>query len=346
MSILTLKGITPPKNWQNTNDETNHFHDGLNHPWYQLLFDLSSSIAFATYSFFKEKEYSVALPPITCGSVTSPMGLGSDSLPVKINLFGEPTYLADSMQFHLEYLLRHQEKGVFYIMPSFRGEEPDYRHLNQFFHIEAEIRGDLSDVIQCVNAYLTYILESIYKKHYDDILKFIGNTRHIESFLNKKSPEIIYFKDAIKLLKNEAKFFNFHEHKIIGLNHLGEKTLMEQIGESIWLSHLPRIGVPFYQANDSDDSQSALAADFLAGIGEIIGCGERHTNATDLVAAIQEREVASTEYEWYIQLKQLYPLKTSGFGLGLERLLLWILKHDDIRDIPIIQRLKNKKSFP
>jgi aspartyl/asparaginyl-tRNA synthetase len=342
MSLFEKKNIIPPKRW----GSLEHFDDAIMHPWYQLLFDLSSTIAFSTYLFFQKKKYAVALPPITCNAVTSPMGLGSDSLPVKINLFEEPTYLADSMQFHLEYLLRHRKKGVFYIMPSFRGEEPDCRHLNQFFHIEAEITGTLSDVMACINEYLFYILEQVYQKYYDEIIKINGNMKHIELFLKNKNPAIIHFKDAIKILDNDMQFFSFHEKEIVGLNHLGEKTLMERIGEAIWLSHLPRIGVPFYQANVSDDPHSALAADFLAGIGEIIGCGERHIHAPDLINAMKEREVSPSEYEWYIQLKKDYPLQTSGFGIGLERLLLWILKHDDIRDIPIIQRMKNKMSYP
>ncbi len=63
--------------------------------------------------------------PITTGSISSPMGLGSDSIPVKIQLGGRDTYLADSMQFALEYGCRFFENGVWYIMPSFRGESED-----------------------------------------------------------------------------------------------------------------------------------------------------------------------------------------------------------------------------
>lgn len=339
---LVRNNIIPPKRWGGPE----HFDDAITSPWYRLLFDLSSSVAFATHNFFHDKNYFVALPPITCGSITSPMGLGSDSIPVKINLFGETTYLADSMQFHLEYLLRHEKKGVFYIMPSFRGEEPDCRHLNQFFHIEAEMVGSLSDIMSCINEYLFYVLDFVCQKHYDDIIKINGDISHIEFFLKNKNPEVIHFNEAVKILNDNMKFFNFHEKIIVGLNPLGEATLMERIGEGIWLSHLPQIGVPFYQANVRNDPQSALAADFLAGIGEIIGCGERHTLAHDLIDAMKAKEVPPSEYDWYIQLKHSYPLQTSGFGMGLERLLLWILKHNDIRDIPIIQRLKNQKSNP
>lgn len=341
-NIMNTLTFEPPQKWA----EKSHFDAAISHPWYRLLFDLSSTITFATYQFFQEKGYSAALAPVTCNAITSPMGLGSDSLPVKINLFGEPTYLADSMQFHLEYLLRHGKKGVFYIMPSFRGEDPDRRHLNQFFHIEAEIIGDLGAVIQCINEYLFYIIELVYKRHYESLIRFNRDTSHIDAFLKNKSPIFVPFKEAKAILKHDPRYFNFYEKKIVGLNHLGETTLMQYLGDAIWLTHLPRIGVPFYQADTVDDSDSALAADFLAGIGEMIGCGERHQNVNSLINAMNARNVSPAEYEWYIQLKRDYPLKTSGFGIGFERMLLWILKHDDIRDIPIIQRLKNNISFP
>jgi aspartyl/asparaginyl-tRNA synthetase len=109
--------------------------------------------------------------PITCNSVSSPMGLGSDSLPVHVNLFGKETYLADSMQFYLEYFVRQPNvEGIWYIMPTFRGEDPDARHLNQFFHSEAEIKGRFPNIQKVVNNYL-HTLTSV--PYYTD--KVIGD---------------------------------------------------------------------------------------------------------------------------------------------------------------------------
>ncbi|KAK0138766.1 hypothetical protein N1851_024682 [Merluccius polli] len=71
------------------------------------------------------------------------MGLGSDSEPVFVNILGQDVYLADSMQFVLEYFLRFQENllGTYYISTSFSREDPDATHLNQFYHVECELRG-------------------------------------------------------------------------------------------------------------------------------------------------------------------------------------------------------------
>lgn len=98
--------------------------------------------------------------PITTGSISSPMGLGSDSSPVQIEIDGKVTYLADSMQFILEYGCR-MTHGVYYIMPSFRGEHADERHLCQFFHSEVEIPGILDDIIQLAEAYIVHLAKSI-----------------------------------------------------------------------------------------------------------------------------------------------------------------------------------------
>src|SRR6476646_3425695 len=131
MKIST--NVRPIASW---NNPELHFTQAVELPWYRTISVLLSEIYFLTYEFYREQGFRCAPLPITCGSISSPMGLGSDSLPVSVDLFGERTYLADSMQFHLEYLLRQGAKGVFYIMPTFRGEDPDHRHLNQFFHSE------------------------------------------------------------------------------------------------------------------------------------------------------------------------------------------------------------------
>lgn len=320
----------------------------LSSPWYQLIFKLQSTIVYATYDFFKLRGYEPVVLPVTTGSVTSPMGLGSDSLPVKVKLFNELTYLADSMQFHLEYLLRISRKGVFYIMPTFRGEDSDSRHLNQFSHIEAEIKGDLNDVLLLIDEYIYFLLSTVLKEHEKDLAMQIGSFEHLTSALARKDNMFkrVTFSEAMDILGKESKqFFNYMDSTILGLSNDGEKELIKRIGQEVCLTHLPKIGVPFYQDNDSDNIH-ALCADYLAGIGEFIGCGQRHFGYHGTIEAMRERQIDPGEYEWYLQMKKEYPEKTSGFGLGLERFLLWILNHKDVRDVPLISRLKGHPCNP
>lgn len=108
---------------------------------------LQELIMLASAEFYKKHNIHWLSAPVTTGAISSPMGFGSDSLPVEISLDGRSTYLADSMQFLLEYGCRFFKNGCWYIMPTFRGEPVDERHLKQFFHSEAEIVGTLMDVM-------------------------------------------------------------------------------------------------------------------------------------------------------------------------------------------------------
>lgn len=341
--MIEEKIYSPPKVWHIPQKQ---FIAALKDPWYCLIFNIIQTIIFTTYDFFREKNFSPSLMPITCSSVTSPMGLGSDSLPVSVYLFDKKTYLADSMQFHLEYLLRQNNKGVFYIMPTFRGEDPDERHLNQFFHIEAELLGGLNEVISCVNGLLKKYTENILKHHKTELIRYTKELSHLENFVYQKEVNRITFKEALKLVPQNQEYYNQYNETPIAFTNQGEQYLMRKMGGPVWLTHLPSTGVPFYQKNDPQDENYALCADLLMGIGETVGCGERHDNYENVVKALQFREIAAEPYDWYLSLKKHFPMQTGGFGIGLERFLLWVLRHDDIRDIPLILRLKHLDAIP
>ncbi|MFM9950938.1 MAG: amino acid--tRNA ligase-related protein [Saprospiraceae bacterium] len=335
--------LRPPKSWNfNT-----HFDHAVEHDWYRLVNLLKANIYFLTNDFYKSKKFFPALLPITCSAVSSPMGLGSDSLPVKIKLFGEETFLADSMQFHLEYMLRQGMPGVFYIMQSFRGEMHDERHLNQFIHSEAEIFGGYEDVLQLVEDYLLYLILGLVRELADRLEEEIGDISHIygvlEMLKNNKVPRIT-FEEATQILGNDNVYYSDHGDGIRSLTPLGEKELLSKF-PVLWLTHPDRRSVPFYQAYDPDGF-SSKSADLLLGIGEIVGCGERHRGHEETLFALKEHNVSVEEYAWYLDMKRKYPIQTAGFGLGVERLILWLLKHDDIRDIPFINRLKGTINVP
>lgn len=115
--------VRAPKTWQ---DESTHCVKAIGSAWYSHVFQLQDTLFHETVRFFStELRYKWAMVPVTTDCISSPMGLGSDSLPVSVPLFGTPTYLADSQQFLLEYYLRFQKglAGTYYIAPSFRGEE-------------------------------------------------------------------------------------------------------------------------------------------------------------------------------------------------------------------------------
>lgn len=103
-----------PNIWKN---KDNFYLNVLEEPWYGLLVKLENLITFETMKFYEKKGIITIHLPITTGTISSPMGRGSDSIPVKVKINGKDTYLADSMQFLLEYGCRLNSKGVFYVMP-------------------------------------------------------------------------------------------------------------------------------------------------------------------------------------------------------------------------------------
>lgn len=327
-------------------DTKNRWSAVLGSDWYHSMFNLYSDIMKYTNEFYNKKNFSLAALPITTNSISSPMGLGSDSLPVKIDLLGQETYLADSMQFLLEYTLRFNNNGVYYVMPSFRGEESDERHLNQFYHSEVEIVGDFNDIINLGEEYIKFITKPILESDY--FIKLNIEKEKLESIKNiiemKQFPRV-HFSSAVDILNSELPEGVERKNGITTINSKGEKHLIALYNGAVWLTHLEHKSVPFYQQYDTDDSKYALAADLLLGMGETLGCGER-ADYYSVQKSLREHEVSEQDYKWYIAMKRDFPLQTSGFGMGIERYIAWITGHHDIRDIPVVYRDKNVQIDP
>ena len=107
---MTKRKLIPPKSWRNLDS---HYLNAIKSDWYRVLVDLEDLINVETYNFYQTKNMKSIHLPITTGTISSPMGRGSDSLPVKVNLEGVDTYLADSMQFMLEYGCRLTSNGCY-----------------------------------------------------------------------------------------------------------------------------------------------------------------------------------------------------------------------------------------
>jgi asparaginyl-tRNA synthetase len=317
----------------------------LDDPLYALIVDLQDLVNVQTTTFWSERCMRSLHLPITTTSISSPMGLGSDSEPVEISLFGERTYLADSMQFMLEYGCRLTGVGSYYIMPSFRGEDPDASHLNQFFHSEAEIHGGLDDVMRAVEEYLRHLVDAALAKYGDRIAQVAGTTQHAQQLLDLEAVPRLTFDEAAAHLREDPRCIR-HEAGWRVLNRAGEQRLLREVSPMLWVTHYDHLSVPFYQAFADGDRDRALNADLLLGMGELVGCGERHTNEDTLLDALRIHDVEPSQYSWYVEMKRERPIRTAGFGLGIERFLAWLLCIDDIRDVPLVQRLKGFPTAP
>jgi len=340
------RAITPPQSWR---DPQNHWRVVLAHPWYRHLVQIQHQLLFAIHDYFASKGMiTISMPPTT-GCISSPQGLGSDSLPVEVDLCGVRTYLADSMQFMLEFGCRLHPAGVYYVMPCFRGEPTDQHHLPQFYHAEAELLGQLQDVIGLGSHMVHYISGRMLERCAESIRALAGGTTHIEQalYLNGKYPQC-RADDALRDLREaDTNWITRHPAGFDLITRAGEAELARRHGVAgiLWLTHFDHLLAPFYQAYE-EGTGKAMNADLVLETCETVGAGERHSTSTQARSALAQHQVPSESYEWYLNMRDDWPMRTSGLGMGLERYLLWLLRHDDIRDLTIVYRENGLRILP
>lgn len=293
-------------------------------------------------------------------SISSPMGPGSDSEPIPIKFGKYDSNLVDSSQFGFEPLLLNGIDKVYCYLPSMRGEKPDKRHLNQFFHCEAEIKSDIEQLIPIIERYNKVLTEALLLM--PNILEKLSlNCERTLNGLNKilelkKFPEVT-FDDAVNALvesgnKNLVNFTEFGRD----ISSEGEIKLAEifNFESPFWVRNYDRDRVAFYQKPDPKNLERVINADLIfppmiegSFGGEIVGCGQRQDNVEEMLDSLSRQNINPEPYEWYINLRKLpnYQI-TSGFGLGIERFITWSLCRDDIKDAIPYPRLKDVQTYP
>lgn len=323
-----------------------HIDTLLSSPWNADLMRILSVTSFASHNFFVKHNATAGMFAITTQTISSPMGLGSDSLPVKALIQGREIFLPDSLQFILELGCRLVNGPCYYLMPSFRGEPVDERHLCEFFHAEVEIIGGLDDVITIAESYVRYLTQELLEHASDSLERMVGESEHLFALISRSSKFIrLSFEEAKMELRGDPLSLAKLEDGTVWITPHGERKLISQNGDFIWLTHMPWRGVPFYQKRQ-DGCENAMNADLLAGCGEILGAGERAPDGISVKKNLLEQKVDPTSYNWYIRMKELQPLQTSGFGMGIERFLMWVLRQQDIRRLSILRREWGKLYTP
>lgn len=332
-----------------------HIERLSNEKYYKNLIVLRNEISNTCDTYFRQLQAPKVDLFLIAQSVSSPMGKGSDSLPIPIKLGSRHAYLVDSAQFGMEPLVQRSFEMVYCYLPSFRGEDADNRHLNQFYHCEAELRGELDDAIHVVEGLVYSILQNAYdllslkKVVFESI-----SPEHIKTALASKKFKRITFDEAVAIL-TESGFSNFIEVQDYGrqLTSDGEKKLVELVSKNqpLWLTHFDRDVVPFYQQPLGADINKVINADLIfpsinGGFGgEIVGAGQRQSTAKGILESMKRQGVNKHGYEWYLKLRKNSDYKiTSGFGLGIERLISWMLQLDCIADAAIYPVIKNHNS--
>jgi asparaginyl-tRNA synthetase len=329
------RGLHPPHTWHSPEQ---HLLSVVSHPWYALIGDLIHEVSIVAFEVFGARGVKACPLPVTTASISSPMGKGSDSVPVEVEICGERTFLADSMQFALELVVRQQRSGAWYLMPTFRGEDPDETHLNQFLHLEAELNCDFSLVKELVDELISSLASRLLLSPLSsDIAAAAGSVKHLNVLSRGKFPVISYAR-ATELVGAVPGAIRYVSGMPV-LTRLGESEVVLQMNHpACWVVDPSAELVPFYQAARPDGS--AICGDLLMAIGEVAGAGQRHTGYEECATALHDHGIDTASYQWYLEMKRIAPMVTSGFGIGVERLLASLLDQQDIRNIPLAPRLR------
>ncbi len=252
---------------------------------------------------------------------------GATLFPVKY--FDRTVYLTQSAQFYLEALIFSLEK-VYTVAPSFRAEPSrTRRHLTEFWHAEAEMAwSNMYDVMRIAEELICHIVRRVLDERLEE-LSILG--RDVEKLERVKPPfPRVLYDEAIEILKRKG--LNVDWGSDLGADE--ERVLMQEFETPIHLYGFPEQIKAFYHKNDPQDPRRTLSVDVLApeGYGEIIGGGERIEDPNQLIEKIKRFGLDPKDYEWYIDLRRYGSVPHAGFGLGVDRLVMWICGLDHIRD--------------
>ncbi|MCS7123251.1 MAG: asparagine--tRNA ligase [Candidatus Aenigmarchaeota archaeon] len=260
----------------------------------------------------------------------------------EVNYFGRKAYLTQSWQLYAEAAIFSLGK-IFTIAPSFRAEKSKTRrHLTEYWHVEAEIPFcGLDDLLKEEESLVCYVCNKIGEK-FENWLKEFGRDAKYLKGLSPPFPRIKY-KEAIEILQN--KNVNIQYGNDLGADE--EKILTQEFETPFFVTHFPKGIKAFYHKIDRENPNVTLSADLLApeGYGEIIGSGEREDNYQILKKRVEEEGLSVKEYKWYLDLRRYGSVQHSGFGLGLERFIMWICKLKHIRETIAFPRLIGKIHF-
>jgi asparaginyl-tRNA synthetase len=315
-------------------DLSDEFTRDIRHLWIRSqkltkTFKVRSEILSAIHAFYKQRGYFEVQAPI----FTSCACEGSTTL-FEVKYFDQKAYLAQTWQLYAEAMIQSLEK-IYTIAPSFRAEKSrTRRHLTEYWHQEMETAWMSHEELMSFEEDMILFIVDHVLKTCEKELKELG--RDVSKLREIKKPFLrITYKEAVeKIGKKWGDEITDKE----------EKELLEKLGEQpTFLTSFPRDMKAFYMRPDPKDPKTVLASDLLIpGVGEIIGGSERIYDIKELLESMKMYGLCQKDYEWYIDLRRYGTIPHSGFGLGVERLVMWITGAEHIVDTIPFPRTINR----
>lgn len=333
---------------------------------FYAVFKIRSLAAFAIHEYLQKNGFVYVNTPIITSSDTEGAGemfrvttLDDQDTPktddgkndYSKDFFGEETNLTVSGQLQVEpFALAFRD--VYTFGPTFRAEDSHTkRHAAEFWMIEPEMAfAELPAVLDRSEGLLKYVVQYLLENASEDLQFLNDNVDHdLLDLLHKTVDEdfarITYTK-AIELLEKADVDFKFPVKWGIDFNSEHEQYLAEKVfGKPVFVTDYPRDFKAFYM-RDNEDGKTVAAVDLLVPrIGELIGGSQREEREDVLEAKMKEFGLPREEYEWYLDLRKYGGTKHSGFGIGFERLLMYVTGMDNIRDVIPYPRVQGSINF-
>lgn len=319
---------------------------------FQAVFRVRSVAAYAIHKYFQDRNYIYVHTPL----LTTADCEGSDqmfkvttldmnNLPMKDgsvdfskDLFNKQTFITGSGQLHGETFALAFSK-IYTFGPTFRSENSNTKtHANEFWMIEPEIAfADINDLMDIEEDFLKYIVKYVLDNCPDEINFF---DKFVEKRLKEKLEKVVTsdfvridHKDVIDLLKNSGEKWEFEPEYDEDIAKEHERWLTNHFSVPVFVKNWPKDIKAYYMKLNSDGKTVAGVDLEVPGAGELIGGSQREENLDVLLKRMEETGADRTSIEWYINLRRYGGCVHSGFGMGFERLIMYLTGMENIRDV-------------
>ena len=320
---------------------------------FNAIFKIRSVAAFAIHEYFQSNGYVyVNTPIITCADcegsaemfklttldLDKPLPQKDGKTDFSNDLFGKKAYITGSGQLHGETFAQAFGK-IYTFGPTLRSENSNTKtHANEFWMIEPEIAFcDLEELMNIEEDCLKYIVRKVLERCPEEIAfcdKFIENglIEKLTKLINSNFTKIDH-KEVIDILKKADRKWEFEPEYGEDLAKEHEKYITEYFNGPVFVKNWPKDIKSYYMKVNSDGKTVAAVDLEVPGAGEIMGGSQREENYDKLFARMKEMNIETEPLYWYLDLRRYGSVIHSGFGLGFERLLMYITGMENIRDV-------------
>jgi asparaginyl-tRNA synthetase len=330
------------------------------------IFRTRSRLAFAVHRFFNERGFAYVHAPIITGSdcegagemfrVTTidpsapPKGPGG-AVDYSRDFFGRPTYLTVSGQLEAEAFACALSK-VYTFGPTFRAENSNTsRHASEFWMVEPEMAFcDLAGDMDLAEEFVKALIREARTGGAEDLelfAKFVDKDLLARlDFVLERPFQRVSYTEAVKLLAGSGKSFEYPVAYGTNLQSEHERYLTEVVFKSpVTVYNYPREIKPFYMRLNDDDKTVTAMDVLVPGIGEIVGGSQREERLDVLEASLRRHGLDPKDYGWYLDLRRWGTVPHAGFGLGFERMLMFVTGVSNIRDVIPFARTPGNAAF-